>query len=603
VVRASGSDEPIARVDEPPSIPMTGRYIVSVKFQKLVASAAILAAAAFVAVGCGGDDGGDGDGSANLADEQELVVNISAESEVGLFNPAGMSSLDAINSKGYVQFAGLYRIVGEDSEIEPALAADMPEVSEDGLTYTIEMRDDAEWSDGEPITAENVVTAVRYTLDPDNGAYFATFLKNIVGACESLAAGDKAALEACPEPRTDGSPEQIGVTAVDDTTLEIKLAAPIPWFDKLLTIQNFYPIRQDQLDELGADYGKSTETAVSGPFKLVEYKPDNTIVYEKNDGYYDADDVTLEKITMRMIKEPTTAVQEFTRGRLDTGLQNTMYPSAEVDKWKATDEFVSTPTVGSQYMYFNTRNKELSDPKVRQAIAQAVNRKDIVENITKKGDVPLQGVVPPAVPGFDVWGEGSQDFLAADGEPDVDTAKSMLEEAGWNEDEVLTMIYSNDGGNGQAIAELVQSNLADVGVKVELQGQPGDVLFTQGNGISPTKPSVDIVMLGWIQDYLDAQDWYQLWWSGNIEEGLNSSNYASDEYDEIYEEAIVTVDNDARYELYKQLEAKLTGPDGDMPAAPLYVQADATLVQPWVEGFSLIPSGIIYWEDVSVTER
>ena len=561
---------------------------MSVKFRKLIAPLAIVAAAAFLAVGCGNDDDGGSGGSSNLSDTQELVANMGDETEPGLFNPAGMSYLDAINTKGYVQFAGLYRVVGDDNSIEPWLADGEPEISDDGLTYTIKMRDDAEWSDGEPIVAEDLVTAVNYALEPDTGAYFASFLTGMVGAEEKLSGDAKGPID--------------GIKAVDEHTVEITLKEPVPWFTELLTIQIFYPLRADQLEKLGKDYGKSTETAVSGPFKLVEYKPGDSIVYEKNDNYFMADDVDLEKITFRMIAEATTAAQEFERGDLDTGIQNVMFDSAEIDKWKDQDTFVSSETVGSQYMYINTRNKELSDPKVRQALALAINRKDIVENITKKGDVPTNIIVPPAVPGSDVWAEGAQDFLSTDGAPDTDKAKELLGEAGWDENETLSLYYVSDSGNAAKIAEQIQANLADVGVKVELKPTSGDVFSTVGYGISPVKADVDLLLQGWIQDYLDAQDWYQLFYSKNIDAGLNGSNYASDEFDEIYEEAITTVEPEDRYELYKQLEAKLTGPDGDMPAAPLYVQADATLAQPWVQGFELIPSGILYWENVSITD-
>lgn len=564
---------------------------MSVKFQKLVAPFAILAASAFVAVGCGSDTEEGGGGSANLAETQELVANMGDEAEPGLFNPAGMSYLDAINTKGYTQFAGLYRVVGDDNEIVPHLATGEPEISDDGLTYTVEMRDDAEWSDGKPIVAEDLVAAVRHALDPETGAYFASFLTGIEGA-QAIIDGDA-------DPKTG----KLGVTAIDEHTVEFKLAEPVPWFTELLTIQIFYPLRADQLEELGEEYGRSTETAVSGPFKLVEYKPGDRIVYEKNDRYFDADEVTLDKLTFRMIGEATTASQEFDRGDLDTGLQNVMFDAAEIDRWKGDDRFISSETVGSQYMYMNTRNPELSDPKVRQALALAINRKDIVENITKKGDVPTNIIVPPAVPGSEVWAEGAQDFLSTDGEPNVELARDLLEEANWDEKETLSLFYVSDSGNAAAIAEQIQSNLEEVGVKVELKPTAGDVFSTVGYGISPVKSEVDLLLQGWIQDYLDAQDWYQLFYSENIEAGLNGSNYASEEFDQIYEEAITTVENEDRYELYKQLEAQLTGPEGDMPAAPLYVQADATLVQPWVEGFDLIPSGILYWEDVSITDE
>lgn len=576
---------------------------MSVKFQKLFASLSIVAAAAMVAVGCGSDDDGGSGGSGDLADKQELVVNQGEEAEPGNFIPAGMSYLDAVNTKGYTQFAGLYRIVGQDNEIEPHLAEGPPEISEDGLTYTIKMRDDAEWSDGKPVVADDLVAAVHHALDPETGAYFASFIKSIVGACERLAGTDKDALAACPEPRTSGKPEEIGVKALDDHTVEIKLAAPVPWFEQLLTIQIFYPLRADELEKLGDKYGEDPSTSASGPFKIVSYKPGGDIVYEKNDSYFDADEVELEKLTFKTIAEATTAAAEFERGDLDTGIQNVMFDAAEVDKWKATDEFESNETVGSQYMYMNTANPELSDPKVRQALALAINRKDIADEIRKIGDKPATTIVPPAVPGADVWSEGAQDFIGEDGEPDVDKAKELLDEAGWDEKEKLSLYYISDSGNSPAIAEQIQSNLAEVGVTVELKPTNGDTFSTVGIGISPVEPKVDLMLQGWIQDYLDAQDWYQLFYSDNIEAGLNNSNYSSEEFDELYEEALETVDNDARYEIYKQLEAKLTGPDGDMPAAPLYVQADATLVQKWVEGMELIPSGIIYWENIRITDE
>lgn len=563
-----------------------------------------MATAALVAAGCGSDDGDDGgSGGGNLAEQQELVVNMGEEAEPGQFVPAAQSYLDAVNSKGYVQFAGLYRIDGQDNEVIPHLATGAPEISDDGLTYTIEMRDDAMWSDGEPIEADDLVAAVQHALDPETGAYFASFLKSIVGACESLAGTDKEAMTACPEPRTSGKPEEIGVTAIDDHTVEIKLKEPVPWFDQLLTIQIFYPLRADQLEKLGDKYGEDPETAVSGPFKIESYAPGGEIVYVKNEEYFDADEVELEKLTFRTVAEPTTAAADFERGKLDTGLQNTMFDTAEIDKWKVDDRFLNVVTVGSQYMYINTSNPELSDPKVRQGIAQAINRSDITENITKKGDVPTNVVVPPSVPGFDVWGEGAQDFLAEDGAADVDKARDLLEEGGFDESETLTLYYATDSSSAGQTAEQIQANLAEVGVKVELKPTSGDVFSTEGIGISPTDAKVDLVLQGWIQDYLDAQDWYQLWYGKNIASGLNNSNYDSEEYDRIYEEAIKTVDPDARFELYKELEAKLTGPEGDMPAVPLYVQADATLVQPWVNDMELTPSGVIYWERISVNER
>jgi oligopeptide transport system substrate-binding protein len=279
-----------------------------------------------------------------------------------------------------------------------------------------------------------------------------------------------------------------------------------------------------------------------------------------------------------------------------------MYDAAAVDKWKSKDVFYTAPGVSTQYMYMNTTNKELSDPKVRQAIALAVNRKDIVDNITKRGDKPASTVVPPQLPGYDVWGEGSQDFLNTDGTPNVDKAKSLLEEAGWDESETLQVYFSSDSSSAPAIAEQIQSNLDEVGIKVALNPTSGSVFSEPGIGVSPVDAKVDLMLQGWVQDYFDAQNWYQLFITPNIEQGLNAANFSSKEFDKVYDEAIKTVDEDARFDLYKQLEALLTGPDGNMPVAPLYNETWATLVQPEVKGFEIIPAGVIYWENVSLSD-
>jgi ABC-type oligopeptide transport system substrate-binding subunit len=131
------------------------------------------------------------------------------------------------------------------------------------------------------------------------------------------------------------------------------------------------------------------------------------------------------------------------------------------------------------------------------------------------------------------------------------------------------------------------------------------VLATVGLGYSPVGKKVDVVLQGWIQDYLDAQDWYQLFICDNVDAGLNSSNYCSEEFDQIYQEALKTVDPDARFEIYKELEAKLTGPDGDMPAAPLYQPTNDTVVQTYVtqggEPFELTSTGLLYYENLAIT--
>ena len=195
-----------------------GRHLV--KFQKLVASTAILAAAAFVAVGCGGDGDDKGGGSKDLAKKQELTIQIGDETDAGSFDPPTVAYLDSVNRLNAL-FVNLYRYNDDGTELEPFLATDLPEISEDGLTYTVKLRDDAKWSDGKPLTADDLVFGVEHALDPASNAYFASFMLDIVGACEFNSGKD--AKENCTadyRPQlTDGKPESIGVTATDEHTV------------------------------------------------------------------------------------------------------------------------------------------------------------------------------------------------------------------------------------------------------------------------------------------------------------------------------------------------------------------------------------------------
>lgn len=575
-----------------------------VNVRRVGVAVAAVAAAALIAAGCGDSGDSDGGGSSDLAEKQELVVQIGDETEAGVFDPVKTSYLDTVNRNNAL-FAGLYRYNDDASELVPYLASGPVDISEDGLTYTVKLRDDANWSDGKPITAEDMVFGVQHALDPASQAYYAGFMLDIVGACEYNAGKDaKTKCEGKNNP-TDGKPENIGVTAVDEHTVEFKLDRPVPWFDQLLTLQTFYPLRKDVVEKFGEKWTDPANIVTSGPFVLTEYEPKSQIVVERNDEFWANDDVKLDRIVFRMIGEPKTALREFERGRIDMAFTRTAIPTADIDRVKTEDYYVSRPSTETQYMYMNTRNKELADPKVRQALAIAIDRPSIVENITKRGDKPMNTATPTGIPGYDIFSEGSQDFIGADDAPDLDKAKSLLEEGGWNEASSLNIVFSSDSGNAPAIAEQIQSDLGKIGVKVNLQPTAGDVLSSVGYGVSPVDEKVDLLLQGWVADYPEGQNYYQLFTCANVEGGLNTANYCSEDYDKLYETALETVDQDARFDIYKQLEAKLTGPDGDMPIAPIYQPTNDTIVATYVKldgkDYTIPTTGLMYWDDISIT--
>lgn len=555
----------------------------------------ILTAAA-VAAGCGSEGGGSGGGSSRstdsggeLASEQVLRLNIGADPGEG-FDPPRTSYVESVNVINQM-FAGLYR-VNDDSELVPFIAAELPEVSEDGLTYTVKLRDDAKWSDGRELTAEDAVFGIQYSLRNATGAYFAQYMLDIKGAREFNASKD---------PKED--PSGIGVTAPDDTTLVIELEKEVPWFKGLLSLQTFYPLRQDVIEEHGERWTEPENIVVSGPFTLSEYRPKDAVVMVRNDEWWGAEDVDLERIEMKVIDKPVTAVEEFDAGRIDASFVNTGVPSEQIDELKERDEYLSTQTSSIAYMYMNTTNPKLRDPKVRQGISMAIDRELIVKTVTRRGDLPAGSTIPEAIPGYETITDGSDDFIQTEDEPDLDRARELLEEGGWKEGDELNFYFPSDSAVAPSVAEAIQGSLDKVGVKVKLVPVPGDAMQQTGVGVSPIGPKVDLLAQGWAADYLDAQNYYQLFTCENVDNGLNGSNFCDEDFDEVYAEALETVDDDARFELYRDLEARLTGPDGAMPAAPLYQPTDDTLVQKWVRGYEISPTSLLYLDDVAILEH
>ncbi|MBC7644578.1 MAG: peptide ABC transporter substrate-binding protein [Thermoleophilia bacterium] len=556
---------------------------------KLFFAVSAIVGAALVASGCGSSGGKGKDGSGQLAAKDKQVLNFNLGADPQGLDPAKASYVETINPLIAV-FAPLYRLEGADSELTPYLGESLPEVSSDGLTYTVKMRTDAKWTDGTPVTASDAVWAAKYSLTPETAAPFSAYMTDIVGAPEMLAG----------KPLPAGG---LGVKALDDHTVQYTLSHKTPWFKYELSLQTFWPLPEAAMKKYGPKWADPKNIVTNGPFKIESYTRRKSLVLVKNPTFFNADAVTLQKINMVMVGVPTTARKQFELGDLDTGLTNTMFPIEEIDKWKADSRFASTPTAAMNYMWFNTRNAALKDPKVRQGLALAIDRQSIVKNITKKGDVPLNTIIPNNLPGYDIIKEGSQDFIGADSKPDIAKAKELLKEGGWKDGTSLHFYYNSESPTAPKVAEAFQSDFAKVGVDLKLVPTPSAQLQVSGIGTSPIDAKVDMVYTGWIQDYPDAQDFYQFFTCPNIEGGLNNANFCDKSYDELYNKAVSTIDDDARIDLYKQLEAKLTGPDGAMPAAPIYQPVDIDLIQKWVKGIVLTPGGIIYFDDVKILDH
>lgn len=484
--------------------------------------------------------------------KQELVLN--AMSEPPALDPAMATD----TTSGWVldhTFEGLFT---KDKDGKPVLGtAKDVKVSEDGKTYTFTIRDDAKWSDGSPVTAEDFEYSWKRTLDPATGSQFAFYLYYVKGA-EDFNKGK-------------GSAEDVGVKATDDKTLVVELNDPLGYFKELLTMWTFYPVKKD-LVENNKDWAAGAEGYVSnGPFKMTAWKHDSSVVVEKNEHYYDNKNINLTKVTWKMVNDATTYYQMYKTGELDLV---TTLPSDVVEQEKGNKDFKNVPYFGTYMYMFNITKEPFTNEKVRRAFAMAIDRDALTKNITKAGETPAYAFVPPGVetPDGDFRDQGGKYF-----KEDIEEAKKLLEEGmaeeGWSTLPEVTLLY-NTAENHKKIAEAVQEMYKkNLGVDIKLANQEWKTYLDttdQGN--------FQMARMGWIGVLLDPAvilDYF-LGDSPN-----NRTEWRNEKYDSLMDQAKAEQDPAKHFDLLRQAEDVLMD---ELPFVPVYHYTNTYLTSPNFEG-------------------
>jgi oligopeptide transport system substrate-binding protein len=507
------------------------------RFAPILAMVATLAA-------CGGDDnagGGDGTGGNALAAEQVITVNWGAEPPS--LDP-GLAT-DTTSSNIILNIMDPLVKLGDDLEPVPSLAESW-DISADGKTVTFHLRGDGKWTNGDPVTAEDYVYSWKRTVSPELAADYAYQFFGIVGALEYSSCQKNCAALA----------RKMGVRAVDDRTLEVKLTTPQPWFIQQVAHHSFIAVHRPTVEQFGEEWTEARNIVTNGPFKLDRWEHASRIYLVKWDGWRDARQVTLERVNGRMIADGITAVQAFEAGELDVNYQPA--PPSETDRLKETPEYQQYPALGIYYYGFNLET--IPDVDQRRAMTLAINRRAIIDNVAKADQLPATGMTPEGIPGFERINPDSP-WTPENG--DVEQAKELLAQVQDPVDDVL-LIFNDSPGNRE-IAVAVQAMWQELGLNVDIrQLEWAQYLELIG---PPPDPSIGAMRLGWIGDYVDAINFLELW---TCDSGNNNSNFCNKEYDRLVEEARRTPDDDARYGIYRQLEDILVGQDGDLPLAPIY---------------------------------
>jgi len=506
---------------------------------------------ALVEAGCSGDnEGGDAAGTGATAAEggseaAEQVITVNWGMEPRSLDP-GLASDTASAS---ILFNIMDPLVKLDEDLNPVpYAAETVETSEDGTTVTYTLRDGLEWTTGDPVTAKDFEYSWKRTVSPELGAYYAYEFYGIVGAQEYNRCDPK-------KDRCAALAERMAVNAVDDRTLEVKLTAPQPWFVQQSAHHSFLAVHKATIEKFGDRWTEPANIVTSGPFTLERWEHNSAIDITKDPDWRDADSVKLTRVNGRMIEDETTAVQAFEANDVDALLT---LPPDETARLKETEDYARYDALATYYYGFNVDN--IPDVKQRRAMALAIPRQSIIDNITRADQIPASGFTPQGLQGYEAINPDSP-WLPPEG--DMEQATKLMSEVTNPKAEIT--LYTNDAQGNREVAVGIQAAWKQLGIDSTIKEQEFQQ-YLEFLGPPPNK-DVDTYRLGWIGDFVDAFNFLELW---TCDSRNNSTNYCNKGYDALIEKARQTEDNDSRYAIYGKAEEILFGENGDVPVLPIY---------------------------------
>lgn len=471
-------------------------------------------------------------------------------------------SFDVINNlmEGLTQF-------DRNLRPRPALARSW-EVLDGGRRYLFHLRRDARWTDGKPVTAHDFVYSWRRLLNPATGAEYAYFLYDLVNA------------KAYNEGKIK-DPNLVGVKALDDYTLEVRLVSPRAYFPDITTFMVTFPLRRDVVEKYGEQWTEPGHIVTEGPFRLQRWQHDYKVVLTRNPLYY-GPPPALKRIEMYVVPEANTALTLYETGFLDVA----NLPPLAIPRYRRSPEYRTVPELRGYYYGFNVTKKPFTDVRVRRAFALAVDKVQLTR-ILEGGQIPTDSWIPKGMLGYDPK-------IGLHYDPGE--ARRLLAEAGYPGGRgfpPVTAVFDSNPVNS-LIAEFLQSQWRrNLGVAVALDNQEWKVYL---KNLKTDPPA--LFRLGWGADYPDPDDFMALFVTGG---GNNNTRWGNPRYDALVVRAAGEADPRERVALYEQAQRILT--EQDVPIIPLFIAADNLLVKPYVHGFEVNGMDILYLKRVRLSPR
>jgi oligopeptide transport system substrate-binding protein len=434
------------------------------------------------------------------------------------------------------------------------------DISEDGKTYTFHLRQDAKWSNGEPVTSRDFLESYRRILSPALAADNAYMLYAVANA-EAFHKGKLTNFD------------EVGFRAPDDRTFVVTLTSPTPYFLSLLSNYSWFPVHIPTVSKYGPVHERGSRWTLpgrfvgNGPFTLEEWKVNVRIRTKKSPTYWDANTVTLNGIVFHTIDSLNVEERAFRSGQIHV---TEAIPINRIDAYRRQNSELLRidPYLGTYFYRVNVTKPPLDNRLVRRALAMAIDRQSIVDSVTRGAQLPATAFTPPNTAGY---------TAAASIPYNVEKARQTLAEAGFPDGRGLPPleILFDTSENHRTIAEAIQQMWRkNLNVNATLVNQEQKVYFS-----SRRQMAYQIVRSSWIGDYNDPNSFLDLWVTGG---GNNLTGWWNPEYDRLIAEAAQALDQSARFAAFQRAEAILLE---EAPILPIYYYTHCFLIRPNVKGW------------------
>ncbi|MCM2291953.1 peptide ABC transporter substrate-binding protein [Allorhizobium sp. BGMRC 0089] len=489
----------------------------------------------------------------------EVVLHRGNGGEPTSLDPAHVS----IDIEGFIigdLFEGLV-VFDNAGKIQPGVAKDW-KVSDDGLTYTFNLRSDAKWSNGTPVTAGDFVFAWQREMNPKTAAEYANILFPIKNA-EKVNKGELPV-------------DQLGVKAVDDHTLQVTLEQPTPYFLQLMTHYTALPLNKANVEKFGDQFVKPGNLVSNGAFKLEDRVPNDHLTVVKNSDYWDAKDVKIDKVIFYPIDDKAAAMRRYEAGELDVSYDPPVSQLKDLQK-KFGSEVHKVPALSTEYYAFDTREAPMTDVRVRRALSMAIDRDFIASDIRQGAVSPAYSFVPPGMEGY---GTGPQpDFASLSQVDREDKAAALMKEAGYGKGGKplnIEIRYNTNSDHEKLATAIADMWKTDFGANVKLTNLDvaSHYSYLKDGG------KFSVARAAWAADYADPQNFLFLLLGDN--KTFNYSHWKNADYDKYMAESDKEKDPAKRMDLMKKAEAILVN---EQPIMPIYYRSNIWMVSKKVKGW------------------